>query len=90
MTLSACLLISDFAYRRRKQITQVSPFFFLVILFIHERHRKSERQRHRRREKQAPCKEPDVGLNPETPGSCPELKAGAQLLSHPGVLDKSL
>ena len=23
-------------------------------------------------------------LNPGTPGSCPELKADAQLLSHPG------
>ena len=38
-----------------------------------------------REEKQAPCKEPDVGLDPETPGPCPKLKAGAQLLSHPGV-----
>ena len=29
-------------------------------------------------------KEPDVGLNPGVPGSRPELKAAAQLLSHPG------
>ena len=35
---------------------------------------------------QAPCKEPDVGLNPGTLGSHPELKADAQLLSHPGIL----
>ena len=27
-----------------------------------------ERQRHRRREKQAPCWEPDAGLDPESPG----------------------
>ena len=27
----------------------------------------------------------DVGLDPGTPGSCPELKAGAQPLSHPGI-----
>ena len=46
---------------------------------------KRERQRHRQREKQAPCREPDVGLHPGTPGSRPELKAGAQLLSHPGI-----
>ena len=28
-------------------------------------------QRHRQREKQAPCREPDVGLDPGTPGSRP-------------------
>ena len=37
------------------------------------------------REKQAPCREPDMGLNPRTPGSRPELKAGAKPLGHPGV-----
>ena len=42
-------------------------------------------QRHRQREKQAPHGEPDVGLDPETPGSRPEPKADAQPLSHPGV-----
>ena len=46
------------------------------------RHR--ERQRHRQKEKQPPCGEPDVGLNPMTPGSLPELKVGAQSQSHPG------
>ena len=44
-----------------------------------------ERQRHRQREKQAPCREPDVGLDPWTPGSGPGPKAGAKLLSQPGV-----
>ena len=29
--------------------------------------------------------EPDVGLDPWTSGLCPELKADAQPLSHPGV-----
>ena len=43
-------------------------FFFLrFYLFIHERYR--EKQRHRQREKEVPCGEPDVGLNPRTPGS---------------------
>ena len=54
-----------------------------------------ERQRHRRREKQAPFKEPDAGLDsgtpdagldPGTPGSRPGPKAGAKPLSHPGIL----
>ena len=44
-----------------------------------------DRQRHRQRKKQAPCGEPDVGLDPRTPGSHPEPKADAQLLNHPGV-----
>ena len=44
-----------------------------------------ERERHRQTEKQAPCRDPNVGLDPGTPGSHPELKADAQLLSHPGV-----
>ena len=43
-----------------------------------------ERQRYRQREKQAPCREPDVGLDPR-PGSQPELKADTQPLSHPGI-----
>ena len=42
-------------------------------------------QRHRQREKQAPLWEHNVGLHPRTPGSQSELKAGAQLLSHPGI-----
>ena len=36
-------------------------------------------------EKQAPCRKPDVGLDPGTPGSRPEPKGDAQPLSHPGV-----
>ena len=41
--------------------------------------------RDRQREKQAPCREPDVGLNPRTPGSHPGAKASAKPLSHPGI-----
>ena len=46
--------------------------------------RDTERQRHRQREKQTPCREPDVGLDPRTPGSHPGPKAGAKPLSHLG------
>ena len=31
-------------------------------------------ERERQREKQAPCREPEVGLDPGTLGSCPGLK----------------
>ena len=40
-----------------------------------ERDRDRERQRHSPREKQASCKEPDVGLDSRTPESRPGLKA---------------
>ena len=43
-------------------------------------------ERERQREKQAPCQEPDAGLDPRTPGSGPGPKAGAKPLSHPGIL----
>ena len=48
--------------------------------------RDTESQRHKQREKQAPCGEPDVGLNPRTSGSGPEPKADAQPWSHPDAL----
>ena len=47
--------------------------------------RNTERQRHRQREKQAPCGEPDVRLEPGTPGSRLEPKADTQPLNHAGV-----
>ena len=53
-----------------------SLFSFLrFYLFIHERHTQRERQNHRQRQKQAPCRESNMGLNPRFPGSCPGLKA---------------
>ena len=50
--------------------------------------RDTEREaRHGQREKQAPHREPDERVNPGTPESCPEPKADAQPLSHPGILE---
>ena len=49
--------------------------------------RDTERGRDRQREKRAPCREPNVGLDPRTSGSCPELKADSELLSYPGAPD---
>ena len=38
--------------------------------------RDTEREaEHRQREKQAPCREPDLGLDPGSPGSNPGLQA---------------
>ena len=54
-----------------------------------ERHER-QRQRHRKREKQVPCREPDEGLDPGTPGSHPGPKADAQPLSYPGFPKREL
>ena len=37
--------------------------------------RNRDREVETQREKQAPCREPDMGLNPGFPGSCPGRKA---------------
>ena len=52
---------------------------------MRDTHLERERQKHRQREKQAPCREPEVGLDSGTLGSRPGQKADAQLLSHPGT-----
>ena len=69
--------------RNRWTFAFLFVFFLRFYLFIHERH--TERQRFKQRKKQAPCREPDAGLYPRTPGSHPEPKADAQPLSHPGI-----
>ena len=56
--------------------TTVNNFFLkdFIYLFI-EMQGEKERQRCRQREKQAPHREPDVGLDPASPGSRPKLQA---------------
>ena len=41
-------------------------------------------QRHRQREKQAPCREPNVGLDPRTPRIRPSVEGATKPQSHPG------
>ena len=64
----------------------LKAFFLKKRLFIYSWDTHRKRQRHRQREKQAPCREPDAEFNPKTPGSRPEPKADSELLSHPGIL----
>uniref|UniRef100_A0A452VP07 Cystathionine beta-synthase n=1 Tax=Ursus maritimus TaxID=29073 RepID=A0A452VP07_URSMA len=55
-------------------------FFFLKILFIYlfdSQREREHRQGEWERKKQVPAEEPDVGLDPRTPGSRPEPKADA-------------
>ena len=50
------------------------PFFLKKIFYLFILERERESQRHRQREKQAPRREPNVGLDPESPGSHPGPK----------------
>ena len=68
-----------FVKRKPRYITFDSNFFyFFKDLFIHETQREREGQRHRQRKKQAPRREPDVGLNP---GSWDHLLSQRQMLN---------
>ena len=65
-------------------ILSSSTIFLKKILFIHERPR--EREAETQAEGRArSLQEPDVGLDPGPPRSCPGPKADAQPLSHTGV-----
>ena len=61
-----------------------SFFFFkdFIYLFMRDTEREADTQAEW---KQAPRREPDMGLDPTSPGSRPKLKVGAKLLSHLGV-----
>ena len=50
-------------------------FIFKDFIYVFMRDTQSERQRHRQREKQAPCREPDMGLYPGLQDQDPELQA---------------
>ena len=78
-------------YKKNQREEKQIFFFFLKILFIHEVHTQRERgaETQAELEKQAPCREPDVGLDPGTPGSGPGPKAGAKPLSHLGCPETS-
>ena len=54
-------------------------FFKRFYLFMRDRERERERQRHRQREKQALGRDPNIGLDPRSPGSGPGLKAALNL-----------
>ena len=50
-------------------------------------HTEREREAETQAEEEAVSmhREPDVGYDPGSPGSCPGPKAGAKLLHHPGI-----
>ena len=63
------------------ELPQLYITFFKNILFIYSRETLRKKQKRRQREKQAPCGNLNVGLDPSTLGSQPEPKADAQPLT---------
>ena len=58
-------------------------FFFYLFMIVTEREREAETQAEG--EAGSMYREPDVGLDPGSPGSLPGPKAGAKPLRHPGM-----
>ena len=65
--LTSCLYILAILLLSPMGMSFRFVFFLWFYLFMRVTHR--ERQRHWQREKQAPCREPDVELDSGTPGS---------------------
>ena len=59
---------------RKNKFLKIEFFFFFKILFIYSWETEREREIQAEGE-QAPYREPNVGLNPGSPESCPGLKA---------------
>ena len=57
--------------------------FFYLFMIVTEREREAETQAER--EAGSMHREPDVGIDPGSPGSRPGPKAGAKPLCHPGI-----
>ena len=59
-------------------VTNRNFFFFMIV---------TQREREAQAEGEAGSmhREPDVGLDPQSPGSQPGPKAGAKPLRHPGI-----
>ena len=74
----------------RETDLRVVRFFLKFYSFMIVTEREREREREREAETQAEGEagslhqEPDVGLDPGSPGSRPGSKAGAKPLRHPG------
>ena len=60
---------------------QTTFLFFIFFIYDRHTHREGEREAEPQAEGEAgsPCREPDVGLNPGSPGSGPGLKVARNL-----------
>ena len=70
---------------REQMINTVNIYFLRNLIYLFMRHREREREAETwaELEKQAPCREPGVGLDPRTEGSHPEPKAASHSTTEP-------
>ena len=82
-TVNFAIATSDCYYR----YLHISFIFYFIYLFFYDREREREREAETQAEGEAGSmhREPDVGLDPGSPGSRPGPKAGAKPLRHPGI-----
>ena len=81
-----CSLNAPTDHWHRASVSLFVCFFLKIYSFMRDiETQKKEAEIQAEGETQAPCREPDAGLDPRTPESHPELKAGAKPLSHPSV-----
>ena len=86
-----CLGAVNCRFQTRRKTHFVGDFLFLFLFFknlylfmiVTEREREAETQAEE--EAGSMHREPDVGFDPGSPGSCPGPKAGAKPLRHPGI-----
>ena len=95
--LKSAFLISNMRFFQAKNYKQKWPLnikmlilwfrkfiFFKDFIFLFMRVY-TQREAETQAERDAPCRKPDAGLDPGSPGSFPGLKAALNLLSHPGI-----
>ena len=64
-----CIDIYHFIRYSELKLKVFCNIFFKYLIYLFMRDTEKERQRHRQKEKQAPCGESNAGLDPRTPGS---------------------
>ena len=60
-------------------------YYYFLFMIVTEREREREAETQVEGEAGSMLREPDMGFDPGSPGSCPGPKAGAKLLRHPGI-----
>ena len=84
MTLPICLILF-YSLLRILWHLNCTLFFFNFYLFMIVTHTEGEAETQAEGEAGPMHQEPDVGLDPGSPGSRPGSKAGAKPLRHPGI-----
>ena len=69
-------------------LVTVTVLFFFNFLFFYDSHAEREAETQAEGEAGSMHREPDVGLDPGSPGSRPGPKAGTKPLRYPGIPER--